>query len=200
MRTIGLTGGIGSGKSQVGQWLAEKNIPVLDADKIVHTLYDEDRELIESLGQEFGPAILTEDGGIDRKALGRMVFEKNAVRLRLEQIVHPRVFQALLGRRKALAAAGHFLCVWDVPLLLEGGGERWVDEIWVVWAPLDTRIQRVHLRDKLAEEDILKRIKAQVPLEEKVAKADIVIDNSGSWAETVKQLEKLEQTLWSSEN
>lgn len=198
MRTIGLTGGIGSGKSRVAEWLAAKRIPVLDADRIVHTLYDGDRELVETLAREFGPAILTENGKIDRKALGKMVFDRSAVRLRVEQIVHPRVFQAMLERQKLLAAAGHPLCIWDVPLLLEGGGGQWVDEVWVVWAPLDIRIRRIQLRDKLAEEDIRKRIEAQMPLEEKTAQADIVIDNSGPWAETVKQLEGLEQGRWGS--
>ncbi len=195
MQTIGLTGGIGSGKSRVAAWFAKEHIPVLDADLIVHELMEQDGELIQSLIEEFGPGIRDHHNGINRRALGRIVFDHEEARVCLEQLVHPRLFQVFSERQRELINRGYKACIWDVPLLLESKMESSVNEVWVVWAALDTRIQRVRLRDKLSKDAVLKRINAQIPLEMKVEKADVVIDNSGSWAETEVQLAVLCQKL-----
>lgn len=191
MRTIGLTGGIGSGKSSVAKWLTEHGIPVLDADKIVHRLLVEDKELVQELVEEFGEEILTPRGLIDRKLLGSLVFGHEERRIFLEKAVHPRVLEILLQERRKLEEEGCKLCVWDVPLLYESGMEGYVDEVWVVWTGENSQLLRVSTRDKLTEEDIKKRISAQMSLADKKKRADRVIDNSGQWEATEKQLECL---------
>ena len=191
MRTIGLTGGIGSGKSSVSRWLTKHGIPVLDADKIVHWLLAEDKKLIQELVAEFGEKVLTHEGCIDRKMLGSLIFGDERRRVFLEKAVHPRVLEILLQERRTLAEQGCKLCVWDIPLLFEAGMEGYVDEVWVVWTEESAQLLRVSERDKLPVEDIEKRILAQMPLADKRMRADRVIDNSGQWEGTEKQLERL---------
>lgn len=188
MINIGLTGGIGSGKSTVAKWFIKQNVPILDADKTVHRLLQADAVTIERLVQEFGREILSESGEISRPALGARVFQDEAARKRLEQIVHPRVTECMREEQASLEAAGAEVCVWDVPLLIEAGFDRHVDEVWVVWTPRETQISRVLGRDKLSRADVEARIAAQWPLDEKCRRADVVIDNSGSEGETERQL------------
>jgi len=190
MLTIGLTGGIGSGKSSVSQWFKDKGIPVIDADKIVHSLLDGDQEAITELVNEFGPEILDETGEkINRRVLGAKVFGDEQARRRLEQIIQPRVNSTMAQERNNLEKQGFTLCVWDAPLLIEGGLRKAVDQVWVVWVPQEVQIERVFGRDKLSKTEILDRILAQMPLDEKIKLSDVVVDNSGNWEKTLAQLE-----------
>jgi dephospho-CoA kinase (EC 2.7.1.24) len=190
MLTIGLTGGIGSGKSSVSQWFKEKGIPVMDADKIVHSLLDGDQEAIAELVAEFGTEILDVSGEkINRRVLGGKVFGDEQARRRLEQIIQPRVNSIMKQKRANLEKQGFTLCVWDAPLLFEGGRRKDVDQVWVVWVPQEIQIERVFGRDKLTKNEILDRILAQMPLDEKIKLSDVVVDNSGSWEQTLAQLE-----------
>lgn len=191
MLNIGLTGGIGSGKSTVSRWFINKGVPVLDADKTVHRLLQSDSVTIAKLSQEFGLDILDKDGQIDRSKLGKQVFKDDEARKRLERIVHPRVIECLNDEKKALRDAGAKLCLWDVPLLFEAGFDKYVDEVWVVWVPRDLQICRVLARDKLSLEEVEARIAAQESLDEKRLRADVVIDNSGDESQTLSQLENL---------
>jgi dephospho-CoA kinase len=193
--TIGLTGGIGSGKSTVAQWFKKQGVPVLDADKTVHRLLQADLSTISKLSHEFGTEILAEDGQINRSKLGQLVFGDPEVRKRLESIVHPKVVDCLKGERAALRGTGSKFCVWDVPLLFEIGLEQLVDEVWVVWIPRELQILRVLARDKLSRGEVEARMAAQRPLDEKRKQAKVVIDNSGSELETEHQLEKAWQEL-----
>jgi len=195
MLTIGLTGGIGSGKSTVAQWLKNQGVPVLDADKTVHRLLQSDSSTISELVHEFGPEILGEHGAINRSKLGGRIFSDEAARKRLERIVHPRVVTCMKVEQAILREAGEKLCVWDVPLLFETGFEKFVDQVWVVWVPRDLQILRVLARDKLIRPEVEARIAAQGPLDEKRQQADVVIDNSGSELETERQLEEIWKTL-----
>lgn len=190
MLTIGLTGGIGSGKSTVAQWFRKQGVPVLDADEMVHQLLQADLPTIAKLVQEFGMEILGEDGQVNRSKLGQRVFADHAARKRLEGIVHPNVVKHMKAERAALKDIGAKFCVWDVPLLLETGLEQLVDEIWVVWVPRELQISRVLVRDKLSRSQVEARISAQGSLDEKRKQADVVIDNSGSKLETAHQLEE----------
>ena len=190
MLTIGLTGGIGSGKSTVAQWFKKQGIPVLDADKTVHSLLQSDLSTISKLIHEFGSEILGENGQINRSKLGERVFCDEDARKRLERIVHPNVVKRMKDERAALRETGTRLCVWDVPLLFETGLERLVDEVWVVWVPRDLQILRVLARDKLIRSEVEARMAAQGSLDEKRKRADVVIDNSGSELETERQLEE----------
>lgn len=190
MLTIGLTGGIGSGKSTVAQWFVQQGIAVVDADKTVHRLLQSDSSTISKLVHEFGAEILAPDGEINRLELGRRVFREIDARKRLERIVHPRVLECMQEEQDVFCNAGADICVWDVPLLFETGYDRYVDQIWVVWVPRDTQIKRVLVRDKLNLKEVEARIAAQKSLDEKRQYADVVIDNSGGRSETLSQIEK----------
>lgn len=190
MLTIGLTGGIGSGKSTVAQWFEQKGVPVVDADKMVHRLLQSDLSTISKLVRQFGPAILNENGEISRLELGKRVFNEVDARIRLERIVHPRVLEGMIEEQDTLRKAGASVCVWDVPLLFESGYDQFVDQVWVVWVPRGQQIERVLVRDKLGLEEVEARIAAQGSLDEKCRRADVVIDNSGGRAETIRQIEE----------
>ncbi len=190
MWTIGLTGGIGSGKSTVAQWFDKQKVPVLDADKTVHRLLQYDRTIISKLVHEFGAEILLENGQINRAKLGARVFRDEDARKRLERIVHPRVVECMNEERAALRDSGAKVCVFDVPLLFEAGLEKLVNEVWVVWVPRELQILRVLERDKLELGEVEARIAAQDSLEDKCKRADVIIDNSGNELETKLQLEE----------
>jgi len=195
MMNIGLTGGIGSGKSTVAKWFIKQGVPVLDADKIVHRLLKSDQITISKLIEEFSPDIQAENGQIDRSRLGKLVFRDDDARKRLERIVHPCLIECMNEERDALRNGGARVCIWDVPLLYEAGFDKFVDEVWVVWIPLDLQISRVLARDKLSLGEVEARIAAQGSLEEKRQRADIVIDNSGNESQTVSQLEEAWEKL-----
>jgi dephospho-CoA kinase len=190
MWVIGLTGGIGSGKSTVAQWLSEQGIAVIDADRTVHELYENDKETIEAIVEEFGRGVMTDTETIDRKALGRLVFSEPSLRIRLEKIIHPRVAKSMHRQQSLIEAMGRETCVWDVPLLFETGFNHWVNEVWVVWVPASIQINRVMNRDALTMKEVEQRIRAQFLLEDKIKQANVLIDNSGSWEETKAQLSK----------
>ncbi|HWQ41957.1 MAG TPA: dephospho-CoA kinase [Desulfosporosinus sp.] len=190
MWTIGLTGGIGSGKSTVAQWFEKQKVPVLDADKTVHRLLQYDPNTISKLVDEFGTEILSENGQINRSKLGAQVFRDEDARKRLERIVHPRVVECMNDERAALRDGGAEVCVFDVPLLFEAGLEELVDEVWVVWVPRDLQVLRVLARDKLSQGEVEARIAAQASLDDKCLRADVLIDNSGNELETKRQLEE----------
>ncbi|MHB1653954.1 MAG: dephospho-CoA kinase [Desulfitobacteriaceae bacterium] len=195
MWIIGLTGGIGSGKSSVAKWLENRGIPVLDADGMVHRLLSEDILVLSLIRETFGPGVISAKGEVDRPKLGKMVFADEKARKALESIIHPKIEVMRQMKVKALEQAGKRLSVWDVPLLFENSLETMVQETVLVWVPLEVQIARIVHRDRLSKEDILARIKAQMPLEDKAILADVVINNSGDWAETEGQLEKYWHSL-----
>jgi dephospho-CoA kinase len=192
---IGLTGGIGSGKSTVAQWFKKRGVPVLDADKTVHRLYQSDSLTILTLVDEFGPEILGDNGEINRSKLGVRVFSDEAARKRLERILHDRVAECMKEQQTAVLNRGAKFCIWDVPLLIEAGFVKFVDVVWVVWVPRELQILRVLARDKLSRDQVEARINAQGSLDEKRKHADVVIDNSGSLLETERQLEEIWKKL-----
>lgn len=199
-RVVGLTGGIGSGKSTVANLLRDLGATVIDADAIVHELQAPGTPLLDELVAEFGPAIRTTEGALDREALGRIVFADPVKRARLGAIVHPKV-GAEMARRLAVARdAAVPLVVLDVPLLLEGrsaGRTAAVpyDCVIVVWVPEHVQLERQIQRDQRSRDDALQRIRAQLSLDEKRRLADFVIDNSGSPEETQRQVRALYRHL-----
>lgn len=178
---IGLTGGIGSGKSTVAAMLAELGAAVVDADAIAREVVEPGEPALASIVAAFGSGVLDEHGRLDRRRLGRLVFRDPEARRRLEAIVHPAVRARTRERIRRFAEEGrHPAIVWDVPLLFEVGADRLVDEVWVVVAPREERLARLRRRDPdLSPEELERRMAAQMPLEEKAARADVVIDNSG---------------------
>lgn len=199
---IGLTGGIGSGKSTVAGILERLGATVIDADAIVHELQAPHAPLLDELATAFGPQIIREDGSLDREGLGQIVFQDEAKRLELNAIVHPAVGTEFQRRVAAAAQAEDPVIVLDIPLLYEGRksgkGTAAVmdfDAIIVVWVPESTQVMRTMARDGCTEESARQRIAAQLPLQEKRDQADHVVDNSGTLEETEAQVRKIYTTI-----
>jgi len=195
MKLVGLTGGIGSGKSTVAAMLRALGGTVVDADAIVHELQRKGTSLLAEMVEAFGPEILRADGELDRKALGDRVFRDPDARKRLGDLVHPKVGAEMMARVEAARAAGAPVVVMDVPLLLEGrqaGAPRGpYDCVVVVWVPEAVQIERTVARDACERGEAERRVRAQMPLDEKRVLADHVIDNSGSREETEARVRAL---------
>jgi dephospho-CoA kinase len=195
---LGLSGGIGTGKSTVAGILASLGATVIDADAIVHELQAPGTPVLEEIAEAFGTEIIDEEGRLDRAALGATVFRDAAARKRLEQIVHPKVIATIAERVTSAQAAGAPLIVVDIPLLFERSETNPAPEpktsfeaTVLVYAPEQQQINRQIERDGCDREAALERIRAQLPIESKKAMADIVIDNSGSLEETRRQTQTL---------
>jgi dephospho-CoA kinase len=184
---IGLTGGIAMGKSTISNFLKTKSIPVVDADQIAHDVLNFD-DVIAKLTATFGETILTKDGKINRKRLGKLVFDDEKKLTKLNQIVQPPIRQAILNQMATFESQP--LVILDAPVLIEQGYETDVDELMVVTTSHKIQIERLMARDHLTENKAKQRIQAQMPIENKIKKADIVIDTSGTIEETRSQVVK----------
>jgi dephospho-CoA kinase len=193
---VGLTGGVCTGKSTVDGMLRELEIPVLDADAVVHELLAPGGAAVAPVLARFGPDVATEDGGVDRKALGKLVFSDDEARGRLETIVHPLVLAESERRLERMAgAAGVELVVYDAALLVETGRNRRFDRLVVVTCTQEQQLERLMHRDGLSADDAGARIRSQLPIEKKAKLADYVIDNSGPWHETRRKVESVVRSL-----
>jgi dephospho-CoA kinase len=201
-RIVGLSGGIGSGKSTVARRLAALGATVIDADAIVHELQAPGAPMLAEIAAAFGPGVIDAQGRLDRAALGAIVFRDAAARARLGAIVHPPVGAEIARRVARARSEGVPVLVLDIPLLFEGrqagtgsAAALRFDATVVVFAPEEEQIARQIARDGCSREEALRRIRAQLPLEEKKALADFVIDNSGTPEETERQVNALWETL-----
>jgi len=186
---IGLTGSIACGKSTVSAYLRDLGIPVVDADAISHALTAPGGSALPILRAEFGDAIF--DGDVlNRRALGSLVFSDPAQLDRLNAILHPMIISEVHAQLDALDSR-HPLVAGDVPLLFECGMEHLFDRIWVVSVPRSVQIARIMERDHLSEAEALQRIRAQMPLCEKEARADAVILSDGPIEATRAQVRAL---------
>ncbi len=180
MLVIGLTGGIASGKSTVARLLAERGAVVVDADKLGHRAYQRDRPAFARVVAAFGPDVVGADGEIDRRTLGAKVFgDANAMR-RLTDIVWPAILALAKDEIAAARRAGAAVAVLEAAVLLEAGWQSEVDEVWAVAVPPHVAVRRATARDGVDAEAVRARIAAQLSNEERAAKADVVIENSGS--------------------
>ncbi|RNC29672.1 MAG: Dephospho-CoA kinase [Candidatus Dichloromethanomonas elyunquensis] len=186
IRKIGLTGGIASGKSSVASWFRAKGVPVFDADDAVHLIMAREA-MISSIKGEFGPEYI-QNGKINRVLFGNKVFQDPKIKKRLEELLHPLVLKEMEIRCREAEKMGEKIIILEIPLLFEAGWDKNMDEIWVVFVPYSIQVERLVLRNGFSVEEAVKRISSQMVLEEKVQKADKVIDNSGNWNETEKQL------------
>ena len=189
MRRVGLTGGIGSGKSTVAQLFSELGAYVVDADRVAREVVAPGSDGLRALVAEFGPGICAPDGSLDRAAMAEVVFADESARARLNAITHPRI----AARTAELMAAlpDDAVVIHDVPLLAELGLQGAYDLVVVVDAPDDVRITRLIDRG-LSESDARARIAAQAGREQRLAIADVVIDNSGDLASLTAQV----RTAW----
>jgi dephospho-CoA kinase len=190
MRRIALTGGIATGKSYVAARLRAAGLPVVDADVLAREAVAPGSDGLAAVAARFGPGVLQADGALDRKALAAVVFGDAAARRALEAIVHPRVRAATEAFFAALPPATP-LAVADIPLLFETGRDRDFDEVVVVACDPRAQVARVMARDGASRDDAERRIAAQWPIADKVARADRVIRTDGTFAETDAQVEAL---------
>lgn len=180
MKVFGLTGGIASGKSTVARHLRARGVPVIDADLLAREVVAKGTEGFDAVVAAFGADVVGPDGELDRKKLGAVVFASPDERKKLNAIVHPRIFAKSGEAMQKLAAEGHALACYEAALLVENGLVEAFRPLVVVALPLTTQVERVMARDGLTKAEALARIQAQLPLAEKVAMADFVIDNDGS--------------------
>ena len=183
MRLVGLTGGIASGKSTFAAALREQGVPVIDADALARDAVRKGSPALEAVVRAFGAGVLGPDGELDRKAMAARVFADEGARARLEAIVHPAVRAAVAAETARLAAEGHDLAIYDVPLLYERGLDRDLDCVVVVHVPPDVQVARLRARDGIGEEEARARLRAQMPIDEKARRADVLVENDGTLAD-----------------
>lgn len=187
---VGITGIFGSGKTTVSSIFKDADIPVVSCDDIVQRLLKK-REIITKITDIFSKDAVRE-GSIDKKYLSDMVFSDKKARIKLEQILHPEVFKTI--QKKSLDYEKiHGIMVIEIPLLFETKSERLVDKVVVVKASRRAILER--LKERYTEKEILQRWKSQIPLKDKEKKADYVIDNSGTYSETFRQVQNLIEDL-----
>ncbi len=190
---IGLTGNIACGKSTVVRRLRELGAHTIDADALIHVILRRGGAAFEPVVQEFGEGILGEDGEIDRRALGRIVFSDPARLKRLEEIEHPIVRHMI---EEEIRTADERIVVVDAIKLFESGWAARSDVVWVVTCTREQQIERLVRTRGYSWDEAIMRIDAQSPQEEKVARADVVIDNSGSLQETYGQVDAAWERLY----
>ena len=190
---IGLTGNIGTGKSTVMGMLAELGAIGIDADKVAHQVVIPGEPAYAQVLAEFGPEIAPNDGPIDRARLGQIVFSDPTALARLEAIIHPAVSVRI--SRMVADAQAPVVVIEAIKLLEAGLSVRLCNQVWVVTAPRAEQIQRLIATRGLSAQEAILRIDAQPPQEEKVARADVVIDNSGSLEDVRRQVEQAWATL-----
>ena len=191
MYVLGLTGGIASGKSTVASMLHQRGAAIIDADKLGHRVLEPGSAGWAAIVEAFGPEIVSENGEIDRRRLGAVVFSDAAQRARLNAISHPRIRAMALEEIATLRARGDVdVAVVDAALLFEGKWDDFCDEVWVVYAPEDVAVARLVARNGLTVDEARERLRAQLPIEEKRARGDVVIENNGSLADLRAQVDQ----------
>ncbi|MEF2968404.1 dephospho-CoA kinase [Paenibacillus sp. M1] len=187
---IGLTGGIATGKSTVSQMLVARGAELIDADAIAREIMEPGHPVLAEVVKHFGQGVLLPSGELDRKRLGSIVFSDPEERKALEGITHPAIRGEMKRRMAELEAADpRRLVVADIPLLYESGLEQLYEEIMVVYVPREVQLERLMARDKMTREEAEARLRAQMDIELKKERADILIDNSLGREETESQID-----------
>lgn len=192
MICIGITGVFGSGKSTVSRYFKRMGIPVISCDSIVKQLL-KTKKIREKILQKFGQQYISKDGQIDKKKLAKLVFFSSPERKKLNSIIHPEVFKRMETLLDIYKKKGKMAVVVEIPLLFETRSEKRFDIIITVYTPPGVIKER--LKEKYSPEEIVMRLKAQMPLSKKVLLSDYVVDNSGSVSETKKQVKKIMEEI-----
>ena len=192
MLTIGLTGGIGTGKSVVANLLVQQGASLIDADRLGHEAYTPHSEAWEAVVAAFGTDILTSEGEIDRRKLGGIVFADETQLERLNGIMHPLMAKMVEDRKAAFDTDGVAVTVVEAAVLFEAGWDSLVDEVWTTDASEPAVVQRLFERNGLDESEARKRINSQMSATERNRRSDVVVDNSGD----LTALEKTVKNLW----
>ena len=196
MKIIGITGGIGSGKSTVSRMIRERGYPVIDLDILAHRVIEPGEPAYRKIVARFGTEILGPDRKIDRRRLGQRVFPDQEARRELESFTHPEISTLMEREIQTHREEGCTLLFLEVPLLYEVGMDSWIRPVIVVKSPEAICIERLKSRkDLLSDQEILSRMRSQMNIEEKTRRADYVIDNSGNPENTRSQLNDIIQKL-----
>jgi dephospho-CoA kinase len=195
MKVIGLAGGIGSGKSTVSRFLAELGAIIIDADKVGHEALKPDTEIWHKVVAAFGRQILTPDGDINRQKLGEIVFSNPESLSKLNQIMHPRMYDMVKAQLEEYQRQGVAVVVLEAPLLIEANWTSLVDEVWVTVASQPTVLRRLKEKFGLSESEALARIRSQLPTEERARYADVTINTDCALDELKAKVKELWQGL-----
>jgi len=183
MFVIGITGNFGTGKTTVSNMLAELGAGLINADELGHEVIEPDKPAYQEVLAAFGKSVLNPNGEIDRSKLGNLVFDDSTALARLNQITHPRIYEIVKKKIDAYRQSGTEIVVLEAALLLEAGWRPLLDQVWVTTAPEATIVRRLKSSRGLSEEQILDRLRAQMPQEKKAKQADVVIDTDCSMDE-----------------
>lgn len=191
MKWIGLTGGIASGKSTVSQRLRELDFQLVDADEIARIVVQKDSPGLKSVIEKFGHDLLDPEGHLNRRKLAQYVFADPFKKLELEAILHPLIRAEVKKQREALASAGHGLAIYDMPLLVESQAQDQFDQVLVVTCTPEQQKDRLRSRNQWTDEEIERRLRAQVPLKEKEKYADFIVHNDKDRAHLETEISRL---------
>ncbi len=189
MLRVGLTGGIGSGKSSVSRRLGERGAVVIDSDVLAREVVARGTDGLVEVVAAFGDGVLTADGELDRPAVGKLVFGDETARRKLEAVIHPRVRARAAEIERA--APDDAVVVHDIPLLVETGQAGKFDLVLVVDVPVDVQVERLTTQRGMAEDEARRRIAAQASREDRLAAADVVIDNAGSLDDLDRRIDEV---------
>ncbi|MDO4369852.1 MAG: dephospho-CoA kinase [Clostridia bacterium] len=192
---VGITGGIGCGKSMAAAYLAELGAIHIDADGISRALTARDGAALEQIRRIFGDSVFSEDGSLNRRALGDLVFSDPAAKRALEGVIHPLVQRIAMDKIEESGKNGARVAVLNVPLLFETGMDVLCDETWTLTAPADVQLARVMERDGLTREQAISRIESQMAMEDRNARATRVINSDRPIEKTRSELNQLYQQL-----
>jgi len=191
MLVIGLTGSIGTGKSEAARQLEALGASIISADQVGHEAYTPNTEAWEQVVATFGNDILQEDGEIDRRKLGAVVFSDPSQLEKLNEIMHPRMARMVADKIEAFRGQGVEVVVVEAALLFEAGWDSLVEEVWVTDAPEQAVIERLNQRNGMSEEEARKRISSQMDRAERLERSDYVIENSGDMAALTSAIKEL---------
>lgn len=192
MNIIGLTGGIASGKSTVSRILGKLGAVIIDADKIARKAVEPGEKGLYNIVCEFGKEVLSDDGTLDRKALGNIVFNDPGKLKVLNEITHPEIRKVICDALESIRKNDESsTAVIDAAVLLESGMDELVDEVWLVYVDYETQVKRLMMRDSITREEAYARINSQMPVEDKIKRSDKIIDNTKDVAYTEQQVNKL---------
>ncbi|GAA3626858.1 dephospho-CoA kinase [Lactobacillus hamsteri] len=188
---LGLTGGIATGKSTADEFFEKKKIPVIDADKIAHGIYDIGKPAWKKIRDEFGEEYLNSDQTVNRKKLGQLVFTNKSKLMLLNEITHPLILEEIQAQINIYKIKAASLIIVDMPVLFESGAQKYCDQTLVITIPQNVQIERLMARNSLTKQEAIDRIHSQMPLSEKEAKATYVVSNIGTKKDLENKLEKL---------
>lgn len=190
MKIIGITGGIGSGKSTASDYLRRKGFSIIDADELARSVTEKGSPALAEIRKVFGSTVFTKSGDLDRKKMAGIVFADMEKKRWLETIVTDRVYAMLKEKTDRSRDEGEGILFLDAPLLFETKVDQMVDLVWLVTADENIRVQRVSARDGMAPEEVRSRIRSQMPEEEKAARSQVILNNSGERDSLYEQIDR----------